>query len=105
MGNQVGSRRESVKRLPNQLIYPVAVIRWVDAQGQGREVTKDNLPKPLLVDSIGAIVDEGEDFVCLAQDIFWPSKDGEEVEFRASMAIPRGMIVSTAKVGECKWTK
>lgn len=98
MGRTNRRDRHSLIQVPAPMTsFPMVVVRWVDACGDGGERTVDVLPTPFTVVTIGALARDEEDYVVIAQDVYFSS---DKTEFRTTVAIPRGMIQSIERYGD-----
>lgn len=62
----------------------VRVVRWIDSSLQNDQVDSDDFPKPVVITSVGFVVDETDEYVTLARDDM-----GHDGNYRGLCAIPK----------------
>lgn len=67
--------------------FKIHILKWIDSSLQNGQVDKSEFPKPMIVESVGFIVEETEDYVVLSRD------DMGDGDFRGLCAIPKIAIL------------
>lgn len=63
--------------------YELRIIEWLDSCVQDVQVSHHNFPKPMVVTSVGFVVEETEEYITISRD------DMGNGEFRGLVSIPR----------------
>lgn len=62
----------------------VRQVCWIDSSLQNGQVDKADFPKPVVITSVGFVVEETDEYVVLARDDM-----GHDGDFRGLCAIPK----------------
>lgn len=62
-------------------------IRWVDSSLQNGQVDRHDFPKPVVITSVGFVVEETEDYIVIARDDM-----GHDGDYRGLCAIPKTAV-------------
>jgi len=77
----------------------IYLIKWLDAQSDDGWVFYNTRPKisSMIINSVGFIIDENKKYLKLA--LSWgKNKNGENIQFNGTMAIPKESILSKKKL-------
>lgn len=67
----------------------VRVVRWIDSCLQNGQVDSDDFPQPVVITSVGFVVEETDEYVTLARDDM-----SHEGDYRGLCAIPKIAVQS-----------
>ena len=67
----------------------VCTVTWIDSSLQNVQVDKIDFPKPVVVTSIGFVVEDTQEYVTLARDDM-----GHDGDYRGLVAIPRCAVIT-----------
>jgi hypothetical protein len=67
----------------------IRTVRWIDSSLQNGQVDKDDFPKPVVITSVGFVVDETDEYVTLARDDM-----GHDGDYRGLCSIPKIAVLS-----------
>lgn len=69
------------------MIKETSTIQWIDSSCQDNQTDSWGFPKPIIITSIGFVVEETDAYIVLARD------DMGEGDFRGLLAIPKIAIL------------
>lgn len=72
--------------------FQSAVVRWIDSPIVNEQ--SDDLPKPTVIESVGWLVEETDDYVVIVRD-HHTNSDG--YRYRGACAIPRSAILALVR--------
>ena len=74
--------------------FPLVLVRWMDASFESHSVLLSELPQKIILDTVGWIVKEDDDYICVAGENYVEGGKGMlDGQARQVTCIPQAMVL------------